>query len=74
VAVSVSPGFVGTAIFDRLPWPLPALVRPLANGLARSPAQGAETAVWAATAAEVEGREPDLFLHDCKPLLASVSG
>ena len=71
-AASMSPGMVGTAIFSRLPWPLP-----LAGGavalFAKTPAQGAETAVWAATAAEVEGRARDLFLHDCAPLKPSVS-
>jgi hypothetical protein len=73
VAASVSPGFVGTAIFDRLPWPLPLLARPAA-ALARSPAEGAAVAVWAATAPEVGGGPEHLFLHDCAPMKASVGG
>jgi hypothetical protein len=41
---SVSPGFVGTSIFDSLPWPARLLAAP-ARALARSPEQGAATAV-----------------------------
>jgi hypothetical protein len=62
---------VGTTIFERLPWPLSLAARPL-RLVARTPAKGAETAVWAATAAEVEGSTADLFLHDCRPLKPSV--
>ena len=71
-AAAVSPGMVATPIFSQLPWPLPLVERPM-RLLARSPAQGAATAVWAATAPEVTGAAADAFLHDCRPLRPSVS-
>jgi len=64
---------VGTSIFQQLPWPLNWVARPM-RLIARSPAKGAETAVWAATDKAVDrmGSGELLFLHDRKPLAASA--
>ncbi|KAJ9535029.1 hypothetical protein QJQ45_029703 [Haematococcus lacustris] len=63
-ATSVSPGFVSTGIMSMLPWPL-NLAQPLSCLVARTPAQGAETAVFAALPTT---QQLPLFLHDCKPM------
>lgn len=70
IAASVSPGMVGTSLFDKLPWPLCYASGSL-RLLARTPARGAETAIWAATSGEVDGSGKDVFLHDCRPLRPS---
>jgi hypothetical protein len=73
IAASVSPGLVATSIFGGLPWPLQLLAPPV-KLLARTPAQGAEAAVWAAAAEEVDGTREYLFVRKCKPLAPLVGG
>uniref|UniRef100_A0A383WIR5 Uncharacterized protein n=1 Tax=Tetradesmus obliquus TaxID=3088 RepID=A0A383WIR5_TETOB len=67
IATSVSPGFVNTTIFRSLPPWLGSLATALAPSIARTPAEGAEVAVYAATSSELSAERPvPLFLHDCK--------
>lgn len=58
---------------DLLPTFLLASPAPLRPGAIPFGRQGAATAVYAATAPEFAG-STELFLHDCKPMRASVSG
>ncbi|KAF6263641.1 NAD(P)-binding protein [Scenedesmus sp. NREL 46B-D3] len=69
LATSVSPGFVNTTIFRSLPSWLGRLATAAAPSIARTPAEGAQVAVYAATSPSLDTQQPaPLFLHDCKPM------
>jgi NAD(P)-dependent dehydrogenase (short-subunit alcohol dehydrogenase family) len=59
---SLHPGVIASDIWRRLPWP----ARPLIKLRMRSPAEGARTSVYCATAPEVE-EESGAYYEDCAP-------
>eukprot|EP00879_Flechtneria_rotunda_P013838 GHRR01014454.1.p1 GENE.GHRR01014454.1~~GHRR01014454.1.p1 ORF type:complete len:234 (+),score=64.77 GHRR01014454.1:470-1171(+) len=69
IATSVSPGFVNTTIYRSLSPSLAWLFCTFAPFLARTPAEGAKVAVFAATTDLLSADRPvPLLLHDCKPM------
>lgn len=65
----VSPGFINTPLVQQV---LPPLLRPAVGWLARTPAQGARTVLFAATSPELAGRSV-LFMHDSKDRAPSAA-
>eukprot|EP00798_Chlamydomonas_sp_ICE-L_P012713 gene12713-15955_t len=68
----VSPGPVATSLFRYFPWWMQWLLQPLLP-LFRTPTQGAESSMFAATSQTLEGRSV-LFIHDNKHVEASAQG
>lgn len=72
-ATCISPGRVATNIFHSIPGCVRPIVQALARACFQTPAQGARTVVYAATAPELHGKQV-LYYHDCKPAPVSAAG
>jgi NAD(P)-dependent dehydrogenase (short-subunit alcohol dehydrogenase family) len=70
IANCVHPGWVATGFALNNRGVMPMLIRLFGSVLARSPAKGAETVVWAATSPEA-ARLNGEYLHDCSVARAS---
>ncbi|KAL7845619.1 hypothetical protein AOLI_G00238110 [Acnodon oligacanthus] len=71
-ANAVDPGMVDTDLYENLCSPAQLAKRPVAKLLFRTPAEGASTAIYAATAAELEGAG-GLYLYNGRKTESSVT-
>jgi NAD(P)-dependent dehydrogenase (short-subunit alcohol dehydrogenase family) len=60
--LALHPGVIASDIWRRIPWP----VRPLMTARMRSTEDGAQTSLWCATTAELEGQSGGYYT-DCAP-------
>ncbi|XP_060754979.1 dehydrogenase/reductase SDR family member on chromosome X isoform X2 [Neoarius graeffei] len=71
-ANAVDPGMVDTDLYQNLCFPAQLAKKPVAKLLFRTPAEGASTAIYAATASELEGLG-GLYLYNGQKKLSSAS-